>query len=280
MSAPVQNNFLDSLFLEIGSSGSSTGLGSSLTSIGSLFGPMGVGIGAATGLVSNLIPGLDGFLKNGFDFTCIGSQAFNKANLDAELQTLSGYANAIKSGSDKNIGEFLDWLMRSFNESNLEIAKYSSGCSKSLRGQLRDAVKKIYDSVDKSNFDITTVTKSAWDGAQYQTAKHTLKTGSVSLDNSSIDISTVTEEHFKQVLVPQIEQYALTNGLDVSQAIEQAHSKIFGSGNGGINGGVTGGVNTNGEWWVDGSLGNRKDNTGMYILIGLGAVAVWFVTKK
>lgn len=277
MSSPVQNNFLDSLFFEIESSGSSTGLGSSLTSIGSLFGPMGAGIGAATGFVSNLIPGLDGFLKNGFDFTCIGSQAFNKSNLDAELQTLSGYANAIKSGADKNIAEFLDWLMRSFNESNLEIAKYKSGCSKSLRGQLRDAVKKIYDSVDKSKFDISTVTKSAWDGAQYQTLKHTPKTGISSVDNTSIDISTVTEEHFKQVLVPQIQEYALTNGLDVSQAIEQAHTKIFGTG---INGGVTGGVNTNGEWWVDGSLGNRKDNTGMYILIGLGAFAVWFVTKK
>lgn len=277
MSAPVQNNFLDNLFTEIGSGGSSTGLGSSQTSIGALFGPMGMGIGFATGLVTNLIPGLDGFLKNGFDFTCLGSQAFNKQNLDAELQTLSGYANAIKSGADKNIAEFLDWLMRSYNESNLEIAKYTSGCSKSLRGQLRDAVKKIYDSVDKSNFDISTVTKSAWDGAQYQTAKHTQKSASSTPDNSNIDISTVTEEHFKSVLVPQIQQYALTNGLDVSQAIEQAHTKIFGTG---INGGVTGGVNTNGEWWVDGSLGNRKDNTMMYVLLGLGALAVWFVTKK
>lgn len=283
MSQPVQNNFLENIFNDIGSSGSGSGgsgLSGLFSGLGSLLGPLGTGGGAVLGLGANLIPGLDGFIKNGFDFTCLGKQAFNSDDLSKELNSLNAYATRIKNGEDKDVASFLDVLVRIQHESNIEIGKYKSGCSKTTRAKLRDTAQKIYDSIDKSSFDIGTQTLSNWDGQQYQSSKHTVKSGVSSMDNSQMQIGDITPEKFQSVLVPQITEYALANGLDVQSSIESAYTKLFGSGGGPIFGGIGGGINTNGDWNVGGSLSNKKDDSMMYILGGVALVGVWFLAKR
>ncbi len=283
MSQPVQNNFLENIFNDIGGSGGGSGgsgLSGVFSGVGSLFGPLGTGAGAILGVGANLIPGLDGFIKNGFDFTCLGKQAFNSDNLTTELNKLSAYAQRIKSGEDKDLAGFLDNLSVIVKESEIEIGRYKSGCSKSTRAKLKDAAQKIYDSIDKSGFDTSVGTHNDWKGIPYNFTLHKLKSGSVSPDSAQIQMQDITPEKFQSVLVPQITEYAIANGLDVQSSIETAYTKLFGSGGGPVFGGIGGGINTDGEWNVGGSLTNKKDDSMMYILGGVVLVGVWFLAKR
>ena len=303
MSAPVQSNFLENLlgsvnntsfalpyptagsgsggFLAgldfssiVGGGSSASGAGGALGGLGSLaslFGPIGAGLG----VVQNLIPGLDGFLQNGFDFTCIGSQAFNKGDLDQKLNELKSEAEKGKS-SVAAMGQLLYYLYDNIQLSNIEISRYSSGCSKSLRTKFRDSCQQIFDSIDKSNFTVTSWENTDWKGQKYTVPGFTPKTaGTVEMTN----FSSVTPEIFETQIKPEAIKYALANNLNPTEVVSQVEKKLFPNGFGG-----SGGVVLNEDGSVDWSVQAGNTNKPDYVkisLIGLAVlVAYKFLIKK
>lgn len=247
-------------------SGSPASSGGFFSGVGSLFGP---GTGVAAGLISNIIPGLQGFLQNGFDFTCLGAQAYKKADLDRMLNELKATADRVTNGS-LPMGQFLDHCCDMIHQSNLEIGRYASGCSKSLRTKYRDSAQQVYDSIDKSGFTMSPINKVDWKGGNYVSTVHTPKVGS---QTSTGIPQNITLEQFETEYKPQIEAYALQNGLNVDEAIQTAYSNLFGGGT--YSGGVV--VNPDGsiDWNV--SAGNPKPNN--TLTYGLIAVIGFLIYK-
>ena len=266
---PFQIKGLDLSSINLGGASGSGGLGGGLSGLGSLFGPAGTGIG----IVAGLIPGLEGFLKNGFDFSCLGGQAFDKGKLDAKLQELKQRTDKAQT-SVSEMAKFLSICYDEIQQSNLEIGRYQSGCSKSLRTKYRDACQSIFDSIDKSIFIESEHIGLDWKGTQYPAKNYTPKSGAV-LGQNSVASVVPTKQEFESA-IPEMREFALKNNLNPDEVIEKAHQNFFGLPWGG---GINGGINTDGEWHVEGSAGTKNDNTSMYLLIA-GAVAFAFVMMK
>lgn len=288
----MQNSFLDGILGSVSSPGySGTGSGtlnfltglntstatgsgaSGINGVLSLLGPVGSGLG----LVANLIPGLDGFLENGFDFTCIGGQAYDKNNLNQQLNDLKVASDKYKSGEFTK-ADYLNWLHHASVDSRKEISRYKSGCSKALRQKFLDATDGLYNSIDKSDIRIVAGTRQDWKGETVEKLEHYFKDG-VSGSANSNQLPTITEAQFYSEYVPQIQAYALQNGLDQNEAVKTAYEKLFpGSGGWGGSGGVT--VNEDGsiDWNVE--AGNNRNNTMTYVLLAGAALLAWKVLKK
>lgn len=288
----MQNSFLDGILGAVSSPGSSgtgsgtlnflTGLNSStatgsgasgITGLLSTLGPIGSGVG----MVANLIPGLDGFLENGFDFTCLGGQAYGKNNLNQQLNDLKLTSEKYQNGQITK-PEFLNWLHGTGVDSRKEISRYKSGCSKSLRTKFLEATDGVYNSIDKSDIRTVSGTRQDWKGETVEKVEHFLKEGFQAGSGSNI-LPTITVEQFNREYVPQIQAYALQNGLDQNEAIKTAYDKLFpGSGGWGGSGGVT--VNEDGsiDWNVE--AGNNRNNTITYVLLAGAALFAWKMLKK
>ena len=292
MSVLMQNSFLDGTLGAVSSPGSSgtgsgtlnflTGLNSSTASgagaagVSGLLGLLGP-VGAGVGMVANLVPGLDGFLENGFDFTCLGGQAYDKNELNRQLNELKITAEKYKNGQTTK-PEFLNWLHWSGVDSRKEISRYRSGCSKSLRTKFLEATDGVYNSIDKSDIRTVSGTRQDWKGETVEKLEHYLKDGVLSSGNSN-QLPTITVEQFNSEYVPQIQAYALQNGLDQNEAVKTAYDKLFpGSGGWGGSGGVV--LNEDGtiDWNVE--AGNNRNNTMTYILLAGVALVAWKVLKK
>lgn len=296
MSAPVQNTFFENLLGSVGGGsfgqpyqgsgsggggflggldfssilggGSTVNSGSSgLGSLGSLLGPIGAGLG----FISNLIPGLDGFLQNGFAFSCLGSQAFDKNNLDQQLNILKSTAESVKGKTGVEMAGLLNYCLNVVAQSNIEIAKYKSTCSKNLRAKLRDAAQQMYDAIDKASFSSSQGVGTNWDGATYPVTVHAFNGGSNVPD---ISLENVTPERFENEIKPEAIKYALANNLNPDDVVNQVQQKLFPNGLGG-----SGGVILNDDGSVDWNvqLGNSKQPN--YLMYGLLAVGVLFGYK-
>ncbi|SEF62319.1 hypothetical protein SAMN05421847_0478 [Halpernia humi] len=258
---------------------------SSITSVTSLLGPIGQGIG----IFANLVPGLDGFLKSGFDFSCLGSQAFDKNNLNDCLKDLQNRATVAQNSQDYNklaeLATFCDGVVR---ESAIEISRYRSGCSKSLRQKYADAAQSVLDSLDLTKFNATEVTKHNWDGGSYQGTDYKAKQGGM---YSTLDLSKITPEIFTSSVVPALTQKALTDGVDPKSYIDLAKNSLFpnenlGSGTGSSTGNVPPfagavqiGVDENGNIiWSASATNQPQTNTFLYIILAI--VAYLIISKK
>lgn len=258
---------------------------SSITDVTSLLGPIGQGLG----LFTSLVPGLDGFLKSGFDFSCLGSQAFDKNNLDDCLKDLQNRATVAQNSQDFNkladLATFCDGVV---HESAIEISKYRSGCSKSLRQKFSDAAQSVLDSLDLSKFDAAEVTKHNWDGGAYQGTEYKAKHGGM---YSTMDLSKITPEIFNASVVPALTQKALVDGVEPKSYIDLAKNALFpnenlGTGSGSTSGNVPPfagavqiGVDENGNIiWSASATNQPQTNTLLYII--LAVVAFLIFSKK
>ncbi|HAO06541.1 MAG TPA: hypothetical protein DCQ50_06015 [Chryseobacterium sp.] len=300
MSAPVQNNFLYGLLGGIegtftqpiggssqnssgivnilnglnlggigGGSPTSSGLSGLLTSVGSSLGP----IGAALGFVSNLIPGLDGFLSNGMDFSCLGSQAYNSNDYNNHLNSVKAELQKFDKTTLQGVADCANYLQRVIKEGEIEIGKYRSGCSKNLRRKMNSDCQSILDGIDKSMFETFTETSKTWDNQPYSYTAYRPKAGATATPFST----EITQQQYEQVKL-QVQTYASQNGLDYSEAMQQVDSKLFPNGfpswhiNAGSDG--SGGV----DWEV--SAGNKKPNYIGYAILAACAFFGWKVLKK
>lgn len=242
----------------------------SLAAVGSLFGPLGTAVGAAAGL----IPGLDGFLANGFDFTCLGAQAYNNNDHKQFLARLQSKVSGVDQNSIDSVNELVNWLCVEIAISDAEISKFKSGCSKSMRGKYKeacqDALNKILAAFDYTE---TTVSGNYHAGSFSGVGYHLNAAKGVGVPADTF--ANMTPEKFETELKPQIEAYALQNGLDVQQTIQTAYSKLF------PNGGIYGGGSIGGDGWeVNGSFGNQPTNWGGYAILAAAGFAVYKLLKK
>ena len=270
LTSTIKGLNLDSV---IGASGGNSGsLLSSLGGLSSLLGPVGSGLS----MVSNLIPGLDGFLKNGYDFTCLGSQAFNKGNLDEQLNILKAKSDlAQRDGGVTEIARLLNWCAENVVMSDIEIAKYKSGCSKSLRGKFRQACQDVIDSIPKDNFNVVSSNGKNWDGASFTYVGYQPKNASMQMVGQ---VPQVTLEQFQNELVPQVKAYAMQNGLNPDEAVQKAYSNLFP--NGGIFGTGTITLGNEGVDWEVNASNKQKDYTNILLVAVAGLVAFMFFKKK
>ena len=299
MSAPIQSSFLENLlgsvnntsfalpyptsgsgsggFLAgldfssiLGGGSSASGAGGALGGLGSLaslFGPIGAGLG----VVSNLIPGLDGFLQNGFAFSCLGSQAFNKGDMDALLNELKRRGEAVKGGTLDQMCGFMDYVLDNIHICDLEIGKYRSTCSKNLRSKLKESYQQVYDSVSKESMRLEPVIRTDWEGIQYSSFTHReIKGGGI----PNIALENVTPEMFESQIKPEAIKYALANNLNPTEVLSQVEKKLFPNGVGG-----SGGVVLNEDGTIDWSVQAGNTNKPDYVKISLIALAVLVAYK-
>ena len=259
----------------LGGGASGGGAGLALGGLGGLAGLLGP-IGAALGVVPNLIPGLDGFLQNGFAFSCLGSQAFNKGDMDSLLNELKRRAEAVKGGTVDQMCGFMDYVLDNIHICDLEIGKYRSTCSKNLRSKLKETYQQLYDSVSKESMRLEPVIRTDWEGIQYSSFTHReIKGGGV--PNTALE--NITPELYQTQVKPEAIKYALANNLNPTEVVSQVEKKLFPNGFGG-----SGGVVLNGDGTIDWSVQAGNTNKPDYVkisLIGLAVlVAYKFLIKK
>lgn len=264
-------NFLNGLdFTNLGGGGSSsTSSGGFLSGIANIIAP---GTGTAASLISNLIPGLEGFLQNGFDFTCLGAQAFNKNDLDGRLNMLKTEVSKLNQSDLSTVESLANWCAYQIGWSDKAISQFKSGCSKSLMGKFKTACLDSLNSLKNSfKFSISQATGDSHMG-QFTIEKYTLNSS-----NSSNEVlpQNVTIEQFETEYKPQIEQYALANGLDVTETIQQVYTKFF------PDGGIYGSGTLGGDGWNVGvNVGEQTPNYGLYALIAVGGFMAFKMLKK
>lgn len=254
-----------------GGASSSSGLSGLFAAVGGSLGP----IGAALGIVANLIPGLDGFLKNGMDFTCLGSQAYNSTDYNNHLNSVKAELQKFDKTTMQGAADCANYLARVIKEGEIEVGKYRSGCSKNLRLKMNSDCQAILDGIDKSNFETFTESSKTWDNQPFSYTAYRPKAGSA---GTATPFSTeITQQQYEQVKL-QVQTYAAQNGLNYDESMSQVDAKLFPNGfpswhiNAGSDG--SGGV----DWEV--SAGNKKPNYLGYAILGACAFFGWKFIKK
>lgn len=91
------------------------------------------------------------------DLSCLGSQAFNKSDLEMFINDINQKFAGVKTSSD--LASILTYCNYKIAESVKEIASFRSQCSKDYRQQYIDNVKQVMSSFDLSKFSTRTISE-------------------------------------------------------------------------------------------------------------------------
>lgn len=277
---------LDSLLSDILGSGNTTLTGSVFggkSSITSLIPGGGLVSGLASSLLgSNFLQSLDGFIKNGFDFTCLGGQAVTTAKVQDVLKRLDEHIKREVATNDPQRIEILaNDLAVAIEDGKRTPNNLRSGCSKKLIIELTNRVDGIRSEL-LSKLPHTS-TRGNWTSKYWKTLgnepNHSPMTFEIELthiqQSTEIkDLSVSVPQEFISQYGKQINDFALSNGLDPNETIKQAYQKFVSDG--GITGNISIGSDGNVDWNV--SAGNQPNYTPFYI--AAVALLAWKVLKK
>jgi len=207
-------------------------------------------IGSLVG--KNLVSSISGFIKSGFKFSCLGSQAFTKSTLDENLNLLQTNVNAVNWDNISSVQSLSDFCTYAISVSTKAVQNYKSACSKSLREKLMEAQQGALTKITEA-YDFTTESKSAqdqWEGdITYTRYIITNKVGASPTINvpTTGSVTGPVPADFIAQFAEQVKAEASTAGIPYTDALM---SQVYQDQ-----------VSKNGAWPWDISIGGGSDGT-------------------
>lgn len=119
-------------------------------------------------LLTKLIPGFDGFIKNGFKFSCLGSQAVSQKDVQSRLTELEQKTAGVDLSNPNALNNFRNDLEGTKGYFQGEIGKLKSACSKKNTQIIIDAYQNVINSLPavESSLAQTTNTEMQFNAQQ------------------------------------------------------------------------------------------------------------------
>ncbi|RKS98240.1 hypothetical protein [Chryseobacterium defluvii] len=257
--------------------------GSNANQKGGLLGGVTKFIGSLAG--KGMIESISGFIKSGFKFSCLGSQAFTKSTLDENLNALQTAVNGVNWDNISSVQSLADYCTYAIAVSTKAVGKYKSACSKSLREKLMEAQQNALTKITEA-YDFTTESKSAqdqWEGdityTRYIISGKVGATPAVTVPTSS-QLQTEVPQGFITQYIDQIKSEATQAGIPYTDDLLKQVYQDQVSKNGTWPWDVSIGTDDGGNIGGTINFGNQPNNMMPLIILGGIGLLAYKILKK